>query len=175
MTHQRNANSLILITYPNRRVVPSFVALVYEEVCEFYVGKPQTPRKPLYVRSSGSSLPTRTSITGTCSSSLRIEATLGIAIQRTRTMRCNQAEVVALRSEADRANPSINSPVRKQSHNPRVVSGGKAEGSDSSAERCDKPKSLRMVNLSRAVNDVRCWSTTEPGGGPATTKSWMAR
>jgi len=72
------------------------------------------------------------------------------------TTQCSQAEVVFLRSEANRVNFSINSSVRMQSQNPRVFKQGEAEGSDNKGERTyDKSLSLLMVKASRAGKDDR--------------------
>ena len=93
---------------------------------------------------------------GTCFSSSRIEAMLGnIPFRWVMTTRGIRAEVVFLRSEANRVNPSINSSVKSQFANARVFSEGEAEGFDNKLERrCDKSVPDAM-NVSMAGKNDR--------------------
>ena len=70
------------------------------------------------------------------------------------TTRCNRAEVVFLRSEANRVNAFINSSERKQFKNAKVFSEGEVEGFSNNAERYDKLVRYAM-NVSRAVKGER--------------------
>ena len=64
--------------------------------------------------------------------------------------RRNQAEVVSLRSEANRVNSSINLPVILQLKNPRVFNEGEDDGFENKAERSrDKSASRSMMSTSR--------------------------
>ena len=67
------------------------------------------------------------------------------------TTRCNQAEVVFLRSEANRVSASIISSERSQFKNASVFSAGDDEGLDNRVERrCKTLVAQSMANVSRA-------------------------
>ena len=118
----------------------------------------------LHVRSAGRLSPIRTSTIITLSPSLRIDTLLGTFLsQWTIRTRCNQAEVVFLRSEANRANPAINPSVIAQFKNPRVFSDGKIEGFGNKVEkRSDMFPLYWMVSVSRAGKDDGFNATGRP-------------
>jgi len=117
-----------------------------------------------HIRSIGSSVPNRTSTTATWFPSPRIEGALGKSPSWSMiTTRCNQAEVVLLRSEANRVRSSIKDSVMKQSKNARVLREGEAEGFDSKVERRpDKSASYSTESASRAGKDDG-WNSRESG------------
>jgi hypothetical protein len=51
------------------------------------------------------------------------------------TTQCSRAEVVSLRSEANRVNSSMNPPVILQPKNPRVFNEGEDDGFENKTER----------------------------------------
>lgn len=132
------------------------VIKVYTSAVLQNIGKyPPAFQTPLH-RSIGSFVAIRTSTTGTCFSSLRIEVILGnVPSWWMMTTRCNHAEAVFLRSEANWTNSPMNSSVRTQSKNASVFREGEAEGFENRAGRCGNLVSRSMVNVSRAGKDDR--------------------
>jgi hypothetical protein len=80
--------------------------------------------------------------------------------------RRNQAEVVSLRSEANRDNSSINSSVMLQPKNTSPSNEGEDAGFENNGERrWDKSVLCAMVSVSRAGKNDRWVNTAGPGGG----------
>ena len=108
-----------------------------------------------HVRSAGSSLPIRTSTTGTCLPSASMQANLGrIPFELMMTTRYSHAEVVFLRLKANCVSSFIKSPSRLQSKNAMVFNRGEEGGSENKAEnRCDTATSHSITSVSRAGRD----------------------
>jgi len=113
------------------------------------------PCRSSHAKSFGNSLPIRASTTGTFFPSVSMEAMLGnFPFGLMMTTRCNLAEVVLLRSEANSVNSSMKSSVRLQSRNARVLSEGEEDGFENRMEKkCDTLVSQFRASVSRAGRD----------------------
>src|ERR1700753_1644463 len=122
----------------------------------------KTAQLNLQARSTGNSLPTRISSIGTCFPNLSTEPTVGkFPSESMITTRCNRAEVVFLRLEANCASSSIKSSRRSHLKNASVFSCGGKEGFENMPEkRWDIRTSRAITNVSReGKNDM---SNTSP-------------
>jgi len=111
-----------------------------------------------YIGSVDNFLPLPTSTAGTCFSSASIEASLGsFPLDSEITTRCNLAEVVFLRSEANCASSSIKCSERLQFRNAMVVNKGEDDGFDNKVERQGMPVWDSTTSVSRrGKNDKWC-------------------